>query len=106
MSVTLINQFTVPAGRDEQFLALWRPVNDVMRAQPGYRAHALHRALGPDAAGRYVNVATWASMEDFRAAHAAPAFRELTARPEWAEFPSRPAVYEVVDAAAAEEALS
>ena len=97
MSVVFINLFEVPAGRDEAFLARWQQVNDYMRARPGYQAHRLHRAFGDDARYRYVNVATWESAEAWRSAHD-ETFRGLVAQPEWREFPSTPALFEVVHA--------
>jgi heme-degrading monooxygenase HmoA len=104
--VTLINQFVVPDGRDEAFLALWRSTSAYFRAQPGYRSLRLHRALTPDAAHRFVNVARWASLQEFQAAHATDEFRGLVSQEGWREFPSSPALHEVVveDAADARQA--
>ena len=59
--VTLINCFNIPAGREDEFFALWRQVNAYMRTKPGYLGHKLHRALAPDAPFRFVDVAQWAS---------------------------------------------
>ena len=98
--VTLINCFAVPAGREEEFLALWQEVNAYMKTKPGYVGHKLNRSLTPDAAYRFVNVAQWASMEQFRGAHD-EGFRALVSRPQWAPFRSTPAVYEVVHEAQA-----
>ena len=93
--VTLVNCFEVPAGREEEFFALWRKVNDYMRVKPGYISHKLHRSLAPDARYRYVNVARWESAQQFQAAHD-EGFRALVNRPEWAAFKTIPALYEVV----------
>jgi hypothetical protein len=46
----------------------------------------LHRALEPNASFHFVNVARWASMEQFQAAHDA-GFRELVALAGWSMFP-------------------
>ncbi len=94
-SVTLVNCFQVPAGREDEFLALWQQVNTYMRQKRGYLEHKLHRSLAPDAQYRFINVARWASAEDFNAAHD-EGFRALVARPEWAPFRSFPALYQVV----------
>jgi heme-degrading monooxygenase HmoA len=94
--VRFINCFEVPAGRDEEFLELWREVNAHMSAQPGYLRHRLHRAVAPEARYRFVNYVEWESPDQWAAAHG-PEFRRLVARPEWAAFPSTPALYEVVD---------
>jgi heme-degrading monooxygenase HmoA len=93
--VTLINSFEVPAGREDEFLELWKQVNTYMQTKPGYLGHRLHRALAPEAPFRFVNVARWASMADFQGAHDA-GFRELVSNPAWTAFPSRPFVHEVV----------
>ena len=97
MSVVFINMFEVPAGRDEAFLAEWQQVNDYMRARPGYQGHRLHRTLADGARYRFANIASWESAEAWRAAHD-EGFRQLVGQPQWREFPSTPAIYEVVHA--------
>ncbi|MBV6431403.1 MAG: hypothetical protein IANPNBLG_01533 [Bryobacteraceae bacterium] len=94
MSVTLINRFEVPAGREEEFFQFWRRVNDYMRAKPGYLGHTLHRSLAPDAQFRFINIARWSSALHFEAAHD-EGFRSLAAQqaPAFAHYP---ALYEVV----------
>jgi heme oxygenase (mycobilin-producing) len=94
--VTLINRFMVPAGRDDAFRALWAETSGHFRAQPGFLSLRLHRALADDAEFRFANVARWASLAQFRAAHAHPRFAELVADPRWREFPSRPVLYEEI----------
>lgn len=94
--VTLMNQFQVPVGRDDAFVALWTGTSHYFRAQPGFRSLRLHRALLDDTSYRFVNVANWDSIEQFRAAHATPEFREVVSQPGWAEFPSSPALFEVI----------
>lgn len=100
MSVRFINLFTVPAGRDERFMELWKRVNVYMAAKPGYLNHHLHRALSGDVPYRYVNYVEWESGETWAAAHDA-GFRELVADPGWAEFTTTPALYEIVHEGAA-----
>ena len=93
MSVILINPFEVPEGTDdENFLRGWERAAEYMRQQPGFVGSRLHRALAPDARFRFINVAEWASPEDFRAAVSSEQFREL-ARESPAAFP---ALYEIV----------
>ncbi|MDQ3778030.1 MAG: antibiotic biosynthesis monooxygenase [Actinomycetota bacterium] len=93
MSVILINPFEVPEGTDdEQFLAGWQRAADYMREQPGFLSSRLHRALAPDARFRFINVAEWASPQDFQAAVTSEEFRELAQ----GAAPSSPALYEVV----------
>jgi heme-degrading monooxygenase HmoA len=95
MPVTFINLFQVPPSRDEAFGVLWREVHDYMAGREGYQGHRLHRALREDAAYRYANIASWESAAAWQAAHDGT-FRSLVARPGWREFPSVPALYEVV----------
>lgn len=100
---TLVNCFDVPAGREDEFFALWQEVNTYMQAKPGYLGHQLHRSLGPDATYRFVNVARWESAADFHASHDG-GFRALVSRPVWAPFRSHPGLYEVVHEGQAETA--
>ena len=69
-------------------------VNNYMRQKKGYLGHKLHRSLAPDARFRFVNVARWASVQEFQAAHD-EGFRALVSQPVWAEFRSFPTLYEV-----------
>lgn len=94
--VTLINSFEVDAGRDGAFTELWSHTSGYFRAQPGFVSLRLHRTLSPNAPYRWVNVATWASVAQFQAAHQTEEFRQLVGQPAWKEFPSSPAIYEVV----------
>jgi heme-degrading monooxygenase HmoA len=104
-AVTLINSFEVPTGREDQFLQFWNQVNAYMRKKPGYLSHKLHRAIAPDAAFRFVNVARWTSMAHYQAAHDA-GFRELVDKPAGSAFQPHPVLYEVVHEAHAETGLT
>ena len=93
MSVVLINPFEVPEGvDDESFLEGWQRAADYMRQQPGFLSTRLHRALAPGARFRFINVAEWASPQDFQAAVGSEEFRELARD----AGPNFPALYEVV----------
>jgi heme-degrading monooxygenase HmoA len=94
--VTLMNGFVVAPERDEAFFPLWETTSRYFTAQPGFVSLRLHRAVSPDAPHRWVNVATWASEADYRAAHATAQFRDVVTQPQWAEFPSSPVLFEVV----------
>lgn len=93
--IIFINSFEVPVDRDEDFLLLWKQIDDYMRGKPGYRWRRLHRSLDPGARLRYVNVAGWASAEHFDAAHD-ETFRRMQSQPGWAEFPAHPSLYTIV----------
>jgi heme-degrading monooxygenase HmoA len=93
LSVILINPFEVPEGADEEeFLHGWERAADYMRQQPGFVSTRLHRALGADARFRFINVAEWASPQDFQAAVSSEQFREIAK----GAGPGSPALYEVV----------
>jgi heme-degrading monooxygenase HmoA len=93
--IVLVNCFEVPAGREEEFFALWQQVNTYMQQKRGYLEHKLHRSLAADAPYQFVNVARWASLQDFNAAHD-DGFRALVGQPGWAAFSAFPTLYEVV----------
>jgi heme-degrading monooxygenase HmoA len=95
-SVTLINSFRVAEDRDAEFHELWERTSRYFTRQPGFRSLRLHRAVSADAAYRWVNVATWESEADFRAAHATDEFRDVVTAAGWQEFPSTPVLFEVV----------
>jgi heme-degrading monooxygenase HmoA len=95
MTVILINPFEVSEGTDdEEFLRGWQRAADYMQQQPGFLSSRLHRALAPDARFRFINVAEWASPQDFQAAVASEQFREIAK----GAGPGSPALYEVVRA--------
>jgi heme-degrading monooxygenase HmoA len=93
--VVLINAFEVPASDADGFIAAWEKARDYLRSRPGYIDTVLHQALTPDAVEfRFVNVAHWASAEDFAAATRSPGFREVSAG--LAGYRSHPSLYRAV----------
>jgi heme oxygenase (mycobilin-producing) len=77
-AVVLINSFEVPAADAERFIAAWEQTRDYLETQPGYIDTSLHQALASDAEFQFVNVARWASAEDFTAAIRSPGMREAS----------------------------
>ncbi len=67
-SVTLINAFAVPEGKEAESIKFWEEAADFMRQQPGYISTALHQAILPNAKFALINVAKWKSVESFKAA--------------------------------------
>jgi heme-degrading monooxygenase HmoA len=92
--VTVINNFVVPADREDEFLALLAETNAYMRAKPGYIGHTLYRSLDPGARFHFVNVPVWNSAEDLKAARD-EGFRELVSQSAWREFSHVMGLYEV-----------
>lgn len=71
--VILINVFTLDSADEQTFLDAWADDAHFMKAQPGFIATQLHRAIGDNPT--YLNHAVWESTEAFRAAFTHPAFR-------------------------------
>lgn len=94
MSVTLINPFEVPEGKEEEALAFWERVADFMRNQPGFISTRLHKAIVPWARFHLINVAEWESAEHFQMAINSERFKALT-EPYMEVFPHFPGLYEV-----------
>ena len=92
--VVLINSFEVPAADADPFITAWERVRDYFRTQPGYIDTALHQSVAPDAEFQFVNVAHWASAEEFTAAIRSPGMREAAAG--LATYRPHPALYRVV----------
>lgn len=93
--IRFFNSFEIPEGREDEFLAAWKRVNEYMAAKPGYVSHQLHRSVNPEARFRFVNFVVWESVELWADAHDA-GFRELVSGPEWSDFRSIPGLFEVV----------
>ena len=92
--VVLINAFEVPAGDAGKFIAAWEKTRDYLETQPGYVDTALHQSLNPGADFQFVNIARWATPEDFTAAIQSPGFREAAVG--LAGYPPHPSLYRVV----------
>jgi heme-degrading monooxygenase HmoA len=93
-AVILINSFEVPAADADTFVAAWEKTRDFLQTQPGYIDTSLHRALASDAEFQFVNVARWASAEEFTAAIASPGMRDAAGG--LASYRPHPALYRVV----------
>ena len=95
MSITLLNPFEVPKGKEEEALELWERAAEVMRKSPGFISTRLHRAISPDARFHLINLAEWETPEHFMAAIESAEFKEATAG-SMESFPHFPGLYEVV----------
>ncbi|MBD3887573.1 antibiotic biosynthesis monooxygenase [Phormidium tenue FACHB-886] len=56
-SVVLINLFSVPQGREEEFANLWTEALELIKNEPGFIDANLHRSLDSNAQFQFVNVA-------------------------------------------------
>jgi heme-degrading monooxygenase HmoA len=93
-SCLLINAFEVPPEADDDFIRGWEAARDYLQTQPGYLDTALHRAVSPDAAFRFVNIARWQSPQQFQAAVQSPGFREASQG--LVAYRPHPGLYEVI----------
>lgn len=89
-SVTvLINSFSVPKGRETDFLKAWNETAIMMRQAHGFINTTLHRSLDSETRFQFVNVAHWENAEAYYAAIAKhePKEKQL----DWLE--ANPALY-------------
>ena len=91
MPVILINPFSVPRGKEDEFLAMWKETAARVKGAPGFIEARMHRSLDPGAEFRFVNVARWESVEAWQRA-----FAGLKPRDIGAPVTAHPALYEVV----------
>ena len=59
MSVTLINVFSVPHGKEEEFVKWWHDVKGTITKQPGFISGKFHRSVKLDSQFNFINVAIW-----------------------------------------------
>src|SRR5437899_10362543 len=59
MAVTLINVFSVPKGKEDEFVKWWQEVKANITAQQGFISGKLHKSLKPDSKLNFINVALW-----------------------------------------------
>jgi heme-degrading monooxygenase HmoA len=78
--VIVINTFSVPAGREDLFLARWKVGVGVMAAQPGFIQGQMFRAMDESAELSFVNIVKWASGEALAQARKNPEWRASVQR--------------------------
>ncbi len=80
MPVTLINVFTVPRGKEEEFVKWWQDVKANITKQPGFIRGQFHRSIKPESRYNFINVAIWENEDLYWKAYeksAAPAKAKL-----------------------------
>ena len=65
MSVTLINLFSVPKGKEDEFIRLWEAIKVDITKQPGFISGKFHMSLKPDSRFNFINVALWENEEEY-----------------------------------------
>ncbi len=63
MAVTLINVFSVPHGKEHEFVKWWQDVKTNITLQQGFISGKLHRSIKPESPYNFINVALWENEE-------------------------------------------
>lgn len=63
MAVTLINVFSVPRGKETEFVKWWQDVKENITAQQGFISGKFHRSINPKSRHNFINVALWENEE-------------------------------------------
>lgn len=63
MAVTLINVFSVPKGREDEFVKWWQDVKASITKRPGFISGKFHKSLRPESKYNFINVAVWENEE-------------------------------------------
>lgn len=90
--VVLINLFSVPQDKEEEFAKMWTEALELIKNEPGFINANLHRSLDPNARFQFVNVAHWKTQEAWQVAFNKLQIQELTKQ---VPFEQIPALYEV-----------
>ena len=59
MPVTLINVFSVPKGKEDEFVKWWQDVKANITKQPGFISGKFHKSIKPESRFNFINVAIW-----------------------------------------------
>jgi heme oxygenase (mycobilin-producing) len=59
MAVTLINVFSVPKGKEDEFVKWWQDVKANITKQPGFISGKFHKSIKPESTFNFINVAIW-----------------------------------------------
>jgi heme-degrading monooxygenase HmoA len=57
--VVAINVYSVPQGKEEEFLVWWHELKETIIGRPGFIKGRLHRSLQPGARFNFINVVEW-----------------------------------------------
>ena len=63
MPVTLINVFSVPVGKEDEFVTWWHDVKANITKRPGFISGKFHKSLKPESRYNFINIALWESEE-------------------------------------------
>jgi heme-degrading monooxygenase HmoA len=63
MAVTLINLFSVPKDKEDEFVKWWETVKEDITKRPGFIRGKFHRSIKPESKFNFINVAIWDNEE-------------------------------------------
>jgi heme-degrading monooxygenase HmoA len=63
MAVTLINVFSVPKRKEDEFVKWWQDVKANITKHPGFLSGKFYRSTKPDSQFNFINVAIWDNEE-------------------------------------------
>ncbi len=92
--VVLINVFEVPIAQEQEVMQTWIKSKEFLEKQPGYLNTRLHKNIDPDGKYRFINVAEWASPQQFQSATKAMRESSVPKMPEGTRF--SPGLFKVV----------
>ncbi|MDF0651935.1 MAG: antibiotic biosynthesis monooxygenase [Nitrospira sp.] len=95
MPVTLINVFSVPKAKEDEFVKWWQDIKGDITKQEGFISGKFHKSIKPESRFNFINVALWENEELYWKAFeksAAPAKAKLAEM----DAEQTPALYHVV----------
>ncbi len=95
MSVTLINPFEVPKGKEEDCLKMWEEGAEFLKNQPGYINTKLHQTILEDSKFRFINIAEWETAESFFNAVQTEEFQSIV-EGAMESYPHYPSLYTII----------
>lgn len=92
--VVLINVFEVPSAQEAEVMQSWIKSKEFLEKQPGYINTRLHKNIDPNGKFRFINVAEWASPQQFQGAAKAMNESSVPKMPEGVRY--TPGLFKVV----------
>ena len=94
MAVTLINVFSVPKGRENDFVTWWEDVKTSITSQQGFISGKFHRSIRSESRYNFINIALWENEEVYWKAYE-KSVTPMKAKLEQLEVEMVPALYAV-----------
>jgi len=94
MAVTLINVFSVPKAKEEEFVKWWHDVKGDITKQQGFISGKFHKSIKPDSKFNYINVAIWENEDVYWKAYE-KSVTPMKAKLQQLEVEMTPALYHV-----------